>query len=106
MTAEEKEEKLLDDMKKAPVKMKKGEHFCCNWELARWLQQGKGLVCFGTPSPGAHISVGIQFELYTYYDSPDLGIYIKKYGDTRWHEPTREYMGLAIGKKHNKVVEE
>lgn len=67
-------------------------------ELARWLAQGNGECC-----PIMDVGSGCVGECTTHYHYEDKHrdnplaeyIHIRKWGDTEWHNPTREYMGLA-----------
>ena len=61
-------------------------------ELARWLAKGKGEMKFSSPSSNcgtyfcyppdeANIAVSLDWN-------------VRKWDDTEWHSPTREYLGL------------
>lgn len=66
-----------------------------NRELSRWLAQGKGECRFtsmGDDSPYAQMA-------FRYCDKDGLLpvkrlVLVRKWEDTEWNEPTREYMGL------------
>ena len=65
-----------------------------NRELARWLSQGNGEYKTYEDS-----DLSTYNHYYYYYkdceaDAPVKIPYVRKWEDTHWHEPTREYMGL------------
>ena len=61
-------------------------------ELARWLAKGNGEVKnAGTICP--------NWNYYDYYDDEENkpvkdSLLVRKWDDTEWHKPTREYLGL------------
>lgn len=63
-----------------------------NRELARWMAQGNGEYyeydCDGWES---HRCIEYQYEQD---NLPVSKVMVRKWEDTEWHEPTREYMGL------------
>lgn len=66
-----------------------------NREVARWLTEGRGQVyCVGAAN---------SHTFYSYQEGEDdTAIYanmrVRKWGDTEWHEPTADYMGLEADK--------
>ena len=63
-----------------------------NRELCEWCAKGNGEWCYGEDSKNSVCSN------YTYYqrekDKPCYeNIIIRKWSDTEWHEPTKEYIG-------------
>lgn len=67
--------------------MTKEEKPVTRYELARWLSQGRGQLKSG----------GCIYISHCYYDDsskvPD-DVRVRKWGDSEWYKPTREYMGL------------
>ena len=67
--------------------MTKEEKPVTRYELARWLSQGRGQLKLG-----AYI-----YTSYYYYDDSSKvsdDTRVRKWGDSEWYKPTREYMGL------------
>lgn len=60
-------------------------------ELARWLAMGNGEGRFG--GNGTNVFNNITYSIDT-EDSPVTEYFVRKWKDTEWHEPTREYLGL------------
>ena len=62
-----------------------------NRELAKWLAQGNGELSQGD-SPKA-TTLWVYEICYKDKTVPEF-IFVRKWDDTEWHEPTVEYMGL------------
>lgn len=65
-----------------------------NKEVSKWLAQGNGQCEFHT----CDNSRG-PIKTYWEYIGPDnnavvSGVYVRKWGDTEWQEPTVDYMGI------------
>ena len=58
-------------------------------ELARWLSKGNGAVKSGN-TICTNWNYGDDKENCIVRDS----LYVRKWDDTEWHKPTREYLGL------------
>ena len=60
-----------------------------NRELSRWLARGHGEVCI---SCYANTYWGYSFNA----DNDDIpkGVVVRKWDETEWHKPTREFLGL------------
>ena len=86
-----------------------------NLELARWLAQGNGQVrkplylddsVFG----GNPIVVDTHY-VYIGKDTDypekeyDYSVQVRKWGDSNWHEPTRDYMYMDMSLKENVSTE-
>ena len=58
------------------------------------LQGGGGLVCITNDYPDRKTKVYTSFSyaIYESFDTPWGNTYIKKWEDTKWHEPTLEYI--------------
>ena len=65
-----------------------------NRELAKWLAQGNGQCEHHTCDNDR----GVPNTYWEYISSDDYedfrGLYVRKWDDTEWHEPTVDYMGL------------
>ena len=96
MTAKQ-EEKAIAALCSDEVMAKKGEHLAMVYQVSRWLAEGKGQVTEtrGTCSVDRRATVRTHLD-YDIMESFDFcgDRVIKKWGDTKWHEPTLEYMGL------------
>lgn len=60
-------------------------------ELAKWCLEGKGLVL---DELAEKIDTGVMFKVSHQDELIDRHIKIRKWGDTEWHEPTIDYMGV------------
>ena len=58
-------------------------------ELAKWCLAGNGLVLDKTLE---RIDTGVIFKVEHQNKQVDKHIYIRKWDDTEWHEPTMDYM--------------
>lgn len=66
-----------------------------NREMARWLAQGNGEYCWYDAEDGFVSKCGI--ELRYFEDNANekvVRVKIRKWEDSEWHEPSRQYMGL------------
>lgn len=64
-----------------------------NRELAKWLREGNGDVGYGMDG------IPVAFIGFRYYANEEdfpvrEDVYIRKWEDTEWHEPTADYLGL------------
>lgn len=75
--------------------MQEEEKLVTNRELARWLAQGKGELEYLTVH-GTYIDCYNSINYAYDTDNWDVqdNIRVRKWEDTEWHSPTREYMGL------------
>lgn len=62
-------------------------------ELARWLAEGNGEVNDELNDEGA-IYTQLFYNKGRENDFVGDSIHVRKWTDTEWHEPTREYLGL------------
>lgn len=61
-------------------------------QLARWLAEGKGQVLYGGGRlPTTNYSYGLGEDA----KPVPKDVQVRKWGDTEWHEPTLEYMGIG-----------
>ena len=95
MTKAEKEEMEIQKLTGKIIPRQKGEHLARMHELAEWLAKGNGQVCdyrgAGVVDRSCSVSDGIRYQIFESFDYCG-SLVIKKWGDTEWHEPTREYM--------------
>lgn len=64
-------------------------------ELARWLAQGNGEYCWHDSEDGHISQCGIELRYYAENANEKVvQVKIRKWEDSEWHTPTREYMGL------------
>lgn len=61
-------------------------------EFSRWLSQGKGQV--HTESNGGKIDTTIIYDDLLDNAPVRKGLKARKWGDTEWHEPTVDYIGI------------
>ena len=62
-------------------------------ELARWLAEGNGEVKDDVNDEGAIYTSQVYWKGQE-NDSVVDSIYVRKWDNTEWHKPTREYLGL------------
>ena len=62
-----------------------------NIQLAEWLAKGFGIM---KRFISGYISNRIYFNEDIENSTVGNGILVRKWDDTEWHEPTREYLGL------------
>lgn len=62
-------------------------------EFARWLAEGNGEVKDDLNNEGAIYTSQFYLKGQENYSVEDY-IYVRKWDDTEWHKPTREYLGL------------
>lgn len=77
------------------------ETLLTNRELAKWLAQGNGQVCFddktknfGKDTDGNRFKAMCSAIDWTYFGADDFfvtDVLVRKWDDTEWHKPTREY---------------
>ena len=60
-----------------------------NRELSRWLAQGHGEVCIF-----CHANTYWGYSVNAGNDDIPKGVAVRKWDETEWHKPTREYLGL------------
>lgn len=94
MTETQREEQLTAELTRKPVARKKGEHLATNEQIARWLAGGGGEVCISKDYPDRKTKVFTSFSyaIFETFDCPWGDVFIRRWGDYRWHEPTLEYM--------------
>lgn len=62
------------------------------WEqLAYWLIDGKGLVLDADTN---RVDTGVYFDMKNMHEEVGERYYVKARGESKWHEPTVDYMGL------------
>ena len=61
-----------------------------NRELARWLAEGNGEMKAGSDLAYTHMN----YNLSRANGEADSTAKVRKWEDTEWHSPTREYLGL------------
>lgn len=62
------------------------------WEqLAYWLVDGKGLVLDADTN---RVDTGVYFDMKNMHEEVGERYYVMARGDTEWHDPTVDYMGL------------
>lgn len=75
-------------------------NFCANvpaprratWEqLAYWLIDGKGLVLDADTN---RVDTGVYFDMKNMHEEVGERYYVMARGESMWHEPTVDYMGL------------
>jgi hypothetical protein len=64
-------------------------------EFSRWLSQGNGQV--HTDSNGGKLDTAILYDDKRDYEPVRDGLEARKWGDTEWHEPTIDYLGIKEG---------
>lgn len=69
----------------------KGSELATNRELAKWLAKGNGESLF-TLSKSVHPEFGYNADEAN--DECPSTYRVRKWDDTEWHKPTREYLGL------------
>lgn len=57
-------------------------------ELARWLAEGKGEMRRNE----LDVFTDVSYDFSMANDSVDADIFVRKWSDTEWHKPTREYL--------------
>lgn len=67
------------------------EALATNRGLARWLAEGKGERRRGNPSM---VFTSLSYASALGNDPIDAFTLVRKWDDTEWHKPTREYLGL------------
>ena len=75
--------------------MQEGDNHVSHRELARWLAQGRGewrWYKVGNVTPYAQVAFNYSVEESSF--SVEGLVLVRKWEDSEWHEPTREYMGL------------
>lgn len=75
--------------------MQEGDNHVSHRELARWLAQGRGewrWYKVGNVTPFAQVTFNYSVEDSSF--SVKGLVLVRKWEDSEWHEPTREYMGL------------
>ena len=62
-------------------------------ELARWVAEGNGEVTDELNDEGA---IYTQLFYWEWQENDAVGdsVHVRKWDDTEWHKPTREYLGL------------
>lgn len=74
------------------VKEPKKEELCTYRELAQWLLYGGGEFMYVN---SGFVTTYFSYNLTKENDTVDVNTYlVRKWGDTEWHVPTREYMGI------------
>ena len=58
-------------------------------ELARWLAE-----CNGETKSAVSVFTNLTYTVYHENDFIPESFYVRKWEDTEWHKPTREYLGL------------
>ena len=58
-------------------------------ELSRWLSEGNGEVMWSTT-----VCSNWNYSLDDENEALDESFTVRKWDDTEWHKPTREYLGL------------
>ena len=58
-------------------------------ELARWLAEGNGEVMWAD-----NVSSNWNYSTDEEDKALDESLSVRKFGETEWHKPTREYLGL------------
>lgn len=82
-------EKRLKE-KCVPVPLKKPRR--ATWEqLAYWLIDGKGLVLDADTN---RVDTGVYFDMKNMHEEVGERYYVMARGESRWYEPTVDYMGL------------
>lgn len=61
-------------------------------ELSRWIAQGNGELVFGDTSTTCYPYLTYQRGSANVHVGSDYRV--RKWDDTEWHKPTREYIGL------------
>ena len=61
-------------------------------ELSRWIAQGNGELVFGDTSTTCYPYLTYQRDSANVHVGSDYSV--RKWDDTEWHKPTREYLGL------------
>ena len=69
----------------------KGSELATNRELAKWLAHGNGQL---HTSGFCSVWTAFSYDIGHDDDACSKFIRVRKWGDTEWHKPTREYLGL------------
>lgn len=70
------------------IKTETEETLLTNRELSKWLAQGKGEF---TKESWGSANVTLSYSKAHGDESVDCSLLIRKWSDTEWHKPTREY---------------
>ena len=90
----EEHNRLIEQLQLPVVYKKKGEHEARLWQVARWLAQGNGLAIDDLgPEWQSRQMTDISFMIGTTFDFCGA-LFIRRWDDYSWHEPTLEYIGL------------
>lgn len=69
---------------------------CTYKELARWVAKGEGVWTWGGTTSAQSVFTELTFIEYDWDEPVPKNAYlIRKWDDTGWHEPTKEYMGIS-----------
>lgn len=69
---------------------------CTYKELARWVAKGEGVWTWGGTTSAQSVFTELTFIEYDWDEPVPKNAYlIRKWDDTGWHEPTRDYMGIS-----------